>query len=543
MAGMTIAELKKKDGRIDTFVSMIVDGTPFTLTQGLKKFIALDIRIQKSKTQIVEWDNKREIARHQKKIVQEINKLTGGVTQKVILLGQINGQKELDIISSGEIAKSAEFGGKAGAPAVTPNTQQQEKVTLKLFEILLKNNGYNPDGKTEEKLRADFDKFVEKELVQIWPGIVGDNKKQIEWYKHFYLQFTDIRKTTKLPNNVFNFYNYDEFLDFISDLVIGGPPNPRGGRTKKWPKFGTISQKDSWNPADVWLVNKKGSAYKQLKKQLEEAKYISQVNTALKEAWKGKNNGGIPVVAGISLKKSTGKKLGYELVNLQYKKVSLPQVQYNGFTLRLKFTKGFPDIVTNMMYVAEDVPGDTPGKKIAHMRVGSSGSDNLNLEFLAPGQAAQLGKLPKDLATMRMQALSGMGNAKLPSATEALKSIPDSNRDPKARVWRDKLKQIQAYSGSGVKGIIQIPSVKDTITPFITNIMSAKSSKKWSSTEYRQRVLINIQIMEFAYLLTQIYAAGRSRTKFDDVIEDWYYYAQKKGALMDSGFGPFGKLY
>ena len=90
---MTIAELKKKDGRIDTFVSMIVDGTPFTLSQGNKKFTALDLRIQKSKTQIVEWDNKREIARNQKKIVSEINKLTGGATQKVILLGKINGQK------------------------------------------------------------------------------------------------------------------------------------------------------------------------------------------------------------------------------------------------------------------------------------------------------------------------------------------------------------------------------------------------------------------------------------------------------------------
>ena len=543
MAGMTIAELKKKDGRIDTFVSMIVDGTPFTLTEGNKKFIALDLRLQKSKTQIVEWDNKREIARNQKKIVTEIDRLTGGVTQKVIMLGKINGESQPTIVTSGEIAKSGEFGGKAGAPQVTPSTQQQEKVTLKLFEILLKNNGYDPKGKTEDKLRADFDKFVQNDLVKIWPGIVGDNKKQIEWYKHFYLQFTDIRKTTKLPNNVFNFYNYDQFLDFISDLVISGPPNPRGGRTKKWPKFGTISQKDSWNPADVWLVNKKGSAYKQLLKQLNEAKYISQVNTALKEAWKGKNNGGVPVVAGISLKKSTGKQLHYELVNLQYNKVSLPQVQYNGFILRLKFTKGFPDIVTNMMYVAEDVPGPTPGEKIAHMRAGSSGSDNINLEFLAPGQAAQLGKLPKDLATMRMQTLSGMGSAQLPTGNEALKSIPDSNKDPKARAWRDKLNQIKSYSGSGVKGIIQIPSPKDTLTPFISNIMSAKNSKKWSSAEYRQRVLINIQIMEFAYLLTRIYKASGSRTKFDDVIEDWYYYAQKKGALMDSGFGPFGKLY
>ena len=542
MAGMTIKELQKKDGRTETFVSMIADGTPFTLIQGLKKFTAIDLRIQKSKTQIVTWDSKANIARNKKKIIQELDKLSGGTQQKIIMLGKINGGQQTEIVTSGEIAKSAEFGGKAGAPAVTPSTQQQEQVTLKIFEILLKNNGYDPAGKTEEKLRADFDKFVEKDLVKLWPGITGDSKKAIEWYKHFYLQFTDIRKTTKLPNNVFDFYNYDQFMDFITDIVIGGPPNLQGGRSKKWPKFGIISQKDSWNPADVWLVNKKGAAYKLLIKQIQEAKYISQVNRLLKESWKGKNNGGVPVVAGISLKKSTGKKLGYELVNLQYKKVSLPQVEYNGFVLRLPFTKGYPDIVTNTMSVAEDIPGNASGKKIAQMRVGSSGSDNLNLEFLAPGQAAQLGKLPKDLATSRMRSLPGLGNAKLPTATESLNSIPDSTRDSKAEVWRNKLKQIKDYSNAGSKGIIEIPK-KDTITSFITNIMSAKSSSRWSSAEYRQRVLINIQIMEFAYLLTEIYKAGRSRTKFDDVIEDWYYYAQKKGTLMESGFGPFGKLY
>jgi hypothetical protein len=456
------------------------------------------------------------------------------------MMGKVNGESQPIFITSSEIAKSAEFGGKAGSPSITPNTVEQEKVTLKLFEILLKNNGYNPAGKSEERLRKDFDKFVEKDLVKIWPGITSDNKKAVEWYKHFYLQFTDIRKETKLPNNVFNFYDYDEFMQFISDLVTAGPPNPKGGRVKKWPKFGNISQKDSWNPADVWLVNKKGSAYKQLIKQIEEAKYISQVNTALKEAWKGKNNGGVPVVAGISLKKSTGKQLHYELVNLQYKKETLPQVRYDGFVLRLPFNKGAPELVTNLLYVAEDSP---KGDKIAHMAARSGGGDNISFEFLAPGQAAQLGKVPKDLMARRMQALPGLGNRKLPDANSALDSIPDSNRDVKARDWKAKLDQIKSYSGSGTKGIIQIPSVKDTITPFITNIMGAKNSKRWSSAEYRQRVLINIQIMEFAYLLTQIYKAGRSRANFDDVIEDWYYFAQKKGAMKESGFGPFGKLY
>ena len=50
------------------------------------------------------------------------------------------------------------------------------------------------------------------------------------------------------------------------------------------------------------------------------------------------------------------------------------------------------------------------------------------------------------------------------------------------------------------------------------------------------------QIMEFAYILCLIHdkVGDKGLNKF---WEDMYYYAQKKGKMGKSAFGPFGKLY
>ena len=539
--GMGVAEILRKAGHPVTLIDMILAGQQFIIT-GNKKFIAEEfsgtiLGIQTSKTNIKDY-SKNQVKRDRQKIIKSIEALPKGASSKIWLYGKINGGPADQIIPSSQIQKTAEFGGKAGAPSTTPSTAQQEQVTLKIFEILLKRNGYNPHNKSEDQLANDFKKFAEKDLIKLWPGIGGDSKGAIDWYKHFFRQFKDIESTTKLPNDVFDFYSYDEFMAFISDLVIAGPPaqSPDTGRTKKWPVFGTIQQKDSWNPADVWLVNK-GSAYKELLKQIQQAKYIAQVNRALQEAFKGKNNGGVPVVAGISLKKST-KKLHYELVNLAYKATALNQIEYLGMKIDLPFdSNGTPEKVTNMLNILELTPGNKPDKK-GQMRVGSAGTDNLNLEFLSPGQAAQLGKVPKDLALKRLHGIPGLSTALIPEGKEAENSIPNATNDAKAKIWRDKLKKIKEYSGGGKKGIFTIENPRQTMDRFIVNITNAKKSGKWRA-EYRQKVLINVQIMEFAYLLTQVYQKTRSREGFDDFIEDLYYYAQKKG----KGFGPFGKLY
>ena len=124
---------------------------------------------------------------------------------------------------------------------MAPTTQQQELVTLKIFEELLSSKSKN---------YTKFEQLL-PELLEIYPNLPYEKS----WYNSFKLQFTDITKETRLPNNTFDVYNRDGgFMDYISSLVNT--------------KF-QIAKKDSWNPADIWLIrSSKLSAYK---KQLDES--------------------------------------------------------------------------------------------------------------------------------------------------------------------------------------------------------------------------------------------------------------------------------
>ena len=96
-------------------------------------------------------------------------------------------------------------------------------------------------------------------------------------------------------------------MDFISKLITQG----EGGNllAKEYAKF---SEKDSWNPADIWLLSSTGDANAVLKDLKENGSSIQKVNAILKLAYKNRQ------VVGISLKK-VGKTVKYEEVNLEMK--------------------------------------------------------------------------------------------------------------------------------------------------------------------------------------------------------------------------------
>ena len=60
----------------------------------------------------------------------------------------------------------------------------------------------------------------------------------------------------------------------------------------------TITQKDNWNPADIWLVKQGGAAYTEFIYQIKNANTINQLNKALILAYQKR------VIVGISLKKA-----------------------------------------------------------------------------------------------------------------------------------------------------------------------------------------------------------------------------------------------
>ena len=135
-----------------------------------------------------------------------------------------------------------------------PETYEQEQVTLKIFEELLSTATPKWDKLGYKALRDQV-------LIKKYSSINSSDPTPAKWNKHFELQFNEVRALTKLPNNHFDTYDYEEFMKFITGLIT----------SKDWPIWGgRISKKDSWNPADIWLVKKGGTEYTKITKEIRE---------------------------------------------------------------------------------------------------------------------------------------------------------------------------------------------------------------------------------------------------------------------------------
>ena len=396
--------------------------------------------------------------------------------------------------------------------AKSPTTAQQEKVTLRIFQELLQKKGpdyarigfHGPKG------------LMMKELKKIYADI--DHASRKDWLKHFELQYNEVRDVTKLPNNQFDVFDYDSFMDYIVEIIIGGPAN-----SSSWPLFGKISQKDSWNPADVWLVQK-GTKFNKVREELKTSGTIKELNDVLRYAFKDS------IVTGISLKKSSGKPGGlhYELVNLESTLKNLPKITLGKFKLDLPFDgdTGKFEKTTNEISVENNK------KVVATMRTGSNttGVGNNTYEFKPSGAAtAMLGKVPKDLMLKRFQ-VDGINIDSLPTWQQMSTRRPKATGDIQYNYWKGVVRDVSNSS------LFNIPSGWD-ISTFPEDLVIAGGGDDIEKTESSA-----MQIMEFAYLLTKI-EKKKKRKGVDEFFEDLYYFAQKKGSVFGSEFGPFGKLY
>ena len=404
-----------------------------------------------------------------------------------------------------ESNKKAIAGGKSGSSR-KPETDEQEKVTLKIFEELL-------SSATPKWDKLGYKALRDTELIKIYPFINSSDNTPAQWNKHFELQFNEVRNVTKLPNNNFDTYDYDEFMKWIKSVIAG----------KNWPIWGgPITQKDSWNPADIWLVKKGGTEYNRITKEISSAATIQEINDALKVAF-NKN-----IIVGISLKKA-GKALKYDLINLESKFKDLPEIAYDGMALNLPFSQKTNTFEksTNELFVSHK------GTRVGQLRIGSNASkpeSNITYDFKAiPSGAAMLGKIPKDLMLKAIKA-TGVKIQELPTWQQARTELPKVRNDAHAMAWDKKIKKINAN-----KALFEMGNYKtDT---FVADVIQATQrgtvDKKTNAC---------IQIMEFAYIICLI-KDKKGVSGLNNFWEDMYYYAQKKGKMGASAFGPFAKLH
>jgi hypothetical protein len=391
----------------------------------------------------------------------------------------------------------------AAGGGAKPSTKQQEKVTLRIFQELLQKSG--PDY-----ARKGYQALAEEQLSKLYPDVLHPGQKK--WGKHFELQYNEARDVTNLPNNTFDVFDYDEFMDFIVEIIIGGPPT-----SGTWPVMGKVSKKDSWNPADIWLVQG-GSKFSEIKKKLQSSGTILELNAVLKAAFHQN------IIIGISLKQSSGKPGGlhYELVNLEAKLKQLPKVFFTKWKIEVPFDGDKFEKTTWEISVLNESK-----KQIANMRTGSNttGVGNNTYEMKPSGAAtAMLGKVDKGLLLKRLQ-LEGIKINELPTWQSVRNLRPRSKGDINYVHWTKvanalKKSSLIDFEADNIAEDLLIMGVKDP---------PGKGIEKTESAV--------MQMLSFADILTKVGKSG-----IDELIEDFYYFAQKKGGVFGSEFGPFAKL-
>ena len=403
-----------------------------------------------------------------------------------------------------EIEKSV-FSSKS----IKIDTKQQEKITLLIIKNVL-----GDDTKTWKSFDEMFN-AKNSNIKKIFP----DLPKLTTWYDHFDLQFRQITGTTKFPNSSYGVYLYDDpgsFMDYISELVTE--------------KLGLYSKKDSWDPADIWLVKSKDVQEKytdKFDKILEnfiegfyaknKFRSIKEINAILKEAYFKKD------IVGISLKKSNMKTLKYTEFNLQanVNDQKLPDVVFDSIDLDVSYDdkKGF---ISKTSYV-NVMDNDKDSYKLAFKSNTGEKIGNITYEFLPSSNAsAFLGKVPKDqLQRWLVEQIKLLGedaaNVYMPQGSKLTKTYNDTIK----KSWVKKVDTIKKNFGdfTGLNDFVE--NLEKSYKDFGLSVKNASA----------------MQMVDFTWILAKL-QENKNLTKFLTLS---YYFAQKKGQIYN--FGPFGKLY
>ena len=412
--------------------------------------------------------------------------------------------------------------------SVKISTQQQEQITLAIIKQVL-----GDDTKTWKTFTEMFED-KKSPIKKIFP----DLKKLDDWWSHFTLQFKEISELGKFPNSSYQVYLYDgkgSFMDYISDLV-----------TKEMNLF---SKKDSWNPADIWLVKsakiqkdyieKFDNIAKEFAKG-DKSKYaddpfesIREINAILKMAYNKKD------ITGISLKKSDGKNLYYQEFNLQakFKEQKLPDVMFNRIEIDCTYNKKIHTFQskTSQVYVKD---GDRGGFKLGFKSNTGAGIGNITYEFLPDGKAsAFLGKVPKDkLKEWLVDHINKKVKGKLVSEDVQMPQgnlLPEKWTKEYETEWKEKIKFINSMFD---KTELKEEGLKDFVSNLAHSYEHVGLHGKNASMQ---------QMVDFVWILAKLKSnkaegkkKGNNLTRFLTLC---YYFAQKKGQIYN--FGPFAKVY
>ena len=327
-----------------------------------------------------------------------------------------------------------------------------------------------------------------KELKKLYPVI------DKSWINTFFLQ--QKKMLDEFSQTKFKEFNRDEgFMAFITNLIRE--------------KFG-ISQKDNWNPADIWLIENSNKVEQLIEKHLSgKAQTIIELNLLMQKLYKERK------VVGISLKKISGKVARYEEVNISRLTPRFKKDMYNFDITQIKMALD----IARKKFSSQDTRIFLTGKgsdTVYNFQIkGNTSSTYANLKWeptMKGAAAARLGKAP---VAMVMDLLESHRFDYVNDHYQYPRTKPEFQKEEKK--WLTLFKKISKKVDTG---IIEKDFIKNLTAVFGTREKHIASSK-----------LMQLKFLSELLKLT--------KDAQNELMTDIAFIAQKKG----KAFGPFGKLY
>ena len=422
------------------------------------------------------------------------------------------------------MAKLAIDGSTLTPTSEAKATAMQEKASLVVIKEGINNNKvFTKDEIVEGK--GNSGKSIQKKIFEQYPAKYQPN---LEWLDTFWKQqdtFLNAKIAGKKIGTSTHYQEYDRdnpngFMDFITDLVRE--------------QFG-IGQKDTWNPADIWVVENK----KQVREHLIAAAQsvdINRLNSTLRAMLKNKS------VIGVSLKKITkGKAARWEVVNL----TDTPFSEKNDYNFELdhiRFNGGIrPD---DKNWQAQDTTvfvyeNHSPWVDIQVTQTTRRWA-NLKFEPTQRGASgARLGKAPVDMVKELMEDFKlnktdvreVMSNAYFPRHLDEFLKDKQYYKE-----LFNKVKSTLSFADMGSNTGNQFVDACVTLYEYAEEVGDDRGPK----SEYAIRSgLVMTKLMQLFFLHILAILRKRSQKQLDEFVTGLVFLSMKKGKR----FGPFGKLY
>ena len=378
----------------------------------------------------------------------------------------------------------------------------KDNVTFNSVEDIIK------DTVTKEGLEEQFKYQGQKTLEFELP--INSKSTEGKWINTFYLQQKKL--LAEFSNAKFTVFNREGgFMQFMIDLIRE--------------KF-NISRKDSWNPADIWLIKEPKVFREKIQRELDGPKgtqTIKELNAIMRSMFQKRE------VVGISLKLISGKQAKYEEINVSedfFKKLENMEGDFNFRVSKIVLKLGLKG---NDQFATQDtvIFLKDKSKEVAKFQLkGNTTSRLANLKFEGTeigASAARLGKAPLNL----VEQLSKLYDRDLyNSRTKANGNYPTNYKQFKERKkeYKDMFNRVSKNS-----------FVKD---------IGAKNEEEFCNNMYavfegREPHIANAKLMQLYFVdkLLQLKESDQN-----EYLTDLLFIAQKKGNKVFD-FGPFGKLY